>query len=204
MKKQMLMIVIFVVASFGVKTQAQDANPGGPYLEPNIYYQVGQAYFSSPSNIISYNGKLEGFGVGTKAGFHVWEIGFAGLDVMYMLPRFTDTEGRYSTNTRTWLVGFMAGAQMPIVGFRVWAGFLPFGQTDQDRDRGYEIKLSNPNLFKLGAGFAIMPFSINLEYLWGTYGKTEVTNNNATVTAIDGVSARTEGFLLGVSFPLSL
>jgi len=191
-----------LITIFSLNGMAQDGV--GPYVEPTLFYETGTSQFSSDSGIINFDGKLEGFGVGVKGGLHVWEIGFAGLDFMYSQPKFTESQGRFSSNTKSWLLGVLAGAQMPVAGLRVWAGYSPLGNMDQDRDRGLQMKFSNPSIFKLGAGIHVSMVSINLEYLWGSYGKSDITNDNSTYATFANASAKRNTFLLGVSFPINL
>ncbi len=206
-----IFVTLFAIASLaGNYAIAQDeggsssGSNGGLFLEPSIYVESGTGQFTSSTGIINFDGKLEGYGVGVKGGVHFADIWFGGLDIMYSMPKFTESNGRFSSNTKNILVGVVTGVQMPIVGLRVWGGFIPYGTLDQDKDRGLQMKFSNPSLFKLGAGMHVSMLSINLEYMWGKYGKSEITNDGSNFATFADAEAKQNVFMLGVSFPLML
>lgn len=172
------------------------------FLEPNVTYETGKANFESNSGIINFSGDLKGLGVGLRAGTHMGDVIFLGLDAHYSEPEYSSSN--YSTKTRSLLGGVTVGAQTPYAGIRVWGTYYPLGTLDQDRTQGLQMKFSEPQIYKLGAGVRISSFSVNLEYLNGDYKKSEIQNDASTFAAFDRASAKRESWLLGVSFPFAL
>ncbi len=54
---------------------------------------------------------------------------------------------------------------MPIVGLRLWGGYIFDGQIDPKASGAYDVKFTGANGYKLGAGFKILVVSLNAEYM---------------------------------------
>lgn len=172
------------------------------FVEPYATYEQGKADFESSSGIVSFTGDMKGLGIGARVGGHIGDIVFLALDAQYAEPEFTSTN--YTTKTRSMLAGVTLGAQTPVVGLRVWGSYLPVGTLDQDRAQGLQMKFSEPEMIKLGVGFRVGVFSVNLERLSGRYKKSEVVNDSSVFAAFTNADAKRESYQLGVSFPFAL
>lgn len=187
-----------LVAALGISSAAN----AQLFVEPGITLEQGNARFNEGSGIIGFSGDLKGLGVSLKVGGHINDIFFLSVDAMYSQPDFSSTY--YSTKTRSMLAGLTAGLQTPYEGVRVWASYLPLGNFDQDSSQGLQMKFSEPQIWKIGAGLRVSTVSLNLEYFTGRYNMSSVQNNGSTFAQFNHADAKRETWMLGVSFPYAL
>lgn len=159
MKKLTLALAFFATA-FVTTAHAED---GGLFVEPALTYESGD------NNIVwtgttSSTGTTKGAGFDLKLGGHVADILFLALDGSYSKPTFTNSSVDYSAAADESLFGVVLGAQMPIVGLRLWGGYIFDGTLDPAASNGYDAKFSRAQGYKLGAGFRVLLVSLNIEY----------------------------------------
>lgn len=206
MKKYILSLVTaMVVVPASQVAFAQDSSRGGLFLEPSLIYEQGKGEIDFKS-IAQPDGDLKGWGLGLRFGGHVSDILFLALDTMYNEPEFTDENGDFDYDLKSWLAGITLGAQTPVAGLRVWGSYIPFGEIELD-GRGSNdsnIKYKDPQMWKVGAGLRVSIVSINLEYLRGDYKKLEVENAGSLLSGDYDGDATRESWFASVSFPLAL
>ena len=83
--KSLFLILSFVLLIIG---SAQAASVGGVFVEPMITYERGTGDVDFPSPTNSSSTDVDGFVVGARLGFHVFDIVFMGLDGRYAMPQF--------------------------------------------------------------------------------------------------------------------
>jgi hypothetical protein len=177
----------------------------GLFLEPAVTYETGKGTIDFKS-VAQPDGNLKGVGLGLRVGGHINDILFLALDTSYSKPKFTDENGNFNYDLKSWLAGVTLGAQTPVVGLRVWGSYLPFGEITLS-GRGSNdtnIKYKDPKIWKVGAGFRISAISLNLEYLHGDYTKLQVENAGTLLTGDYNGDATRKSWIASVSFPLAL
>lgn len=207
MKKLLITSTLLLsVTVLAPKAFAQDggADSGGLFLEPAITYESGKGEMDFGS-AGKPDGDLKGAGLGLRFGGHVSDIFFLALDANYSEPEFSDENGDFDFDLKSWTAGVTVGLQTPVVGLRVWGGYIPFGEIELD-GRGSNqsnVTYKDPDMWKLGAGFRVGIVSLNLEYLTGTYGKLNV-RNAGLITGTYDQEANRDSWIASVSFPLAL
>lgn len=197
--------VAFMPAVFAQEGDTSSVDSGGLFLEPSLIYEQGKGEIDFKS-IAQPDGDLKGWGLGLRFGGHVSDTLFLAVDTMYSEPEFTDENGNFDYDLKSWLAGITLGLQTPVAGLRVWGSYIPFGEIKLD-GRGSNdsnIKYKEPQMWKVGAGFRVSVVSINLEYLSGDYTKLEVENAGSLLTGDYKGDATRESWLASVSFPLAL
>lgn len=201
--KKILSIVGLTLLTSG----AFAADKGGLFIEPMITYEQGDGKINYPDPINSSDTDVNGFGVGTRLGFHLYESFFLGVDGRYSMPTFKDSSLDQNTDAKAWNYGPVAGVQMPtLLGLRVWGGYIIDGELDPDKDKNVNQKFTQANGYRLGAGIKIGFASLNLEYQQLTYDRTKVSevgvfNTNQT---FKNVELDNDTWIVSVSFPISL
>jgi hypothetical protein len=205
MKKLMSFITVLLTLSAAPTLFAQDSSKGGLFLEPSLKYEQGKGQIDFKS-IAQPDGDLKGWGLGLRAGGHVSDILFLALDASYSQPKFTDENGNFDYDLKSWLLGVTLGAQTPVVGLRVWGSYLPLGEITMD-GRGSNdtnIAYKDPKIWKVGAGFRVSMVSLNLEYMRGDYTKLAVKNAGSLLSGDYNGDATRQSWIASVSFPLAL
>lgn len=202
MKNIFLSTLAFFALAFTTNASAQDS--GGLFLEPAVTYEQGRGEMDL-GIAGKPDGDLEGLGVGLRFGGHVSDILFLALDANYSEPEFTDENGDFDYDLKSWTAGVTLGLQTPLAGLRVWGGYIPFGEIELDGRGSNQSNLTykDPDMWKLGAGFRVGIVSLNLEYLTGTYEKLNV-RNAGPITGTYSEKADRDSWIASVSFPLAL
>lgn len=206
MKKPISIVTLLVMLLFVPKVFAQESDlRGGLFLEPSLNYEQGKGKIDFKS-IAQPSGDLKGWGLGLRFGGHVSDMLFLALDGSYSQPKFTDENGNFDYDLKSWLLGVTLGAQTPVVGLRVWGSYLPLGEITLD-GRGSNdtnIVYKKPQIWKVGAGFRVYMVSLNLEYMTGEYHTLEVKNAGTLLSGDYNGNANRNSWLASVSFPLAL
>jgi hypothetical protein len=196
--KKVLLCLFTSLATIGACPKLSYAQMG-LFVEPGIQYETGNSELAWPSPYDSADGRVKGFGVGLKAGAHLLEVLFAGLDVTASRPRYRD--GNIEVYSNSYTAGAVLGAQMPIVGLRVWGEYIFASMLEPDLKNDFDLKFKDGTGYKVGAGFKLFMVSLNLEYQMITYKGVAITTPIPTSTKAD-LDRKT--FIAGVSFPLAL
>ncbi len=202
--KKICWIIFFVFNAFGV---AKAQSVGGVFVEPMITLEKGNGEVDFPSPFNSSTTNIDGFGVGTRLGFHVFESIFLGVDGRYAMPEFKDSSLGQKIRARSWNYGPVLGLQMPTsLALRIWAGYIFDGQLDPDKDENVDEKFTDATGYRIGAGIKFSLISLNLEFQSLNYDKTEISeigifNPGYSTSNID---LNTSSWILSVSMPISL
>lgn len=201
MKKIFIKISFCIAMFLAPKVFAQS----GFFLEPMITYQDLKADIEYPNTFLSdSSGKIKGAGLGLRFGGHIIDTFFLAADIRYSEPTYEDSN--FSANAKATNYGLTLGMQMPIAGLRIWATYVADGMLDPKEDRGVDLKFTQAQGHRLGAGLHIAMFSVNLEYQNLKYDSTELEKigSFANVNAQDNISLTESGLVASVSFPISL
>ncbi len=203
MKKKMTVATLMSGLSlFAAGPMASANESGGLFVEPAVIYQNTDNTLSAPI-AGSSDGTSSGLGIGARIGLHASEVFFLAADIRYARPEFKNDFLSYQADGSAYSVGPTVGAQMPVVGLRVWGTYVATGEFNPDASNGVDYKFSDLTGYRAGAGFRIMAASVNLEYQELTYNKTDVSAIGGTASS-DDVDLKDKGFSLSASFPIEL
>lgn len=180
----------------------------GLALEPMLIYTSEDIRIkTSQIPVISddTSGTARGGGVGLKIGGHVAEILTLGADARYSRNELTDSSyGDAKADKYT--VGPTIGLQMPVAGLRLSATGILLGAYDlESGNSGFDVRFRDPLGYRVGAGFHVGAFSVNVEYENVTYDETKIQSVGGIDTdANSGVDFDTEGYQASISFPMEL
>lgn len=184
----------------------ESRSPGSLYIEPYAFYKHSDTTAAYPSPFGSSEGSAHGYGVGARAGVHVYSILFAGLDGRGSMIQFKDGRTGYNAKGMAGNWGPFVGVQMPIVGLRVWAGYVFRGAIDPEQSGILDVAFGDGRGWRVGAGFRVLMVSVNLEYEDINYGRTtfQKVGPFAPGTTFDSVQLRDKAVTASVSFPIEL
>ncbi len=205
MKKHLTLGLLAATSMIPFTAQAE--NKGGLFVEPMLTYEQSDTELDYPSPLGKSEGDLEGFGVGARLGFHVYEALFIAADARYTMPDFNDDDNDYKADGKAYNYGATVGLQVPSdIGLRVWGTAVLGGQMDPDKNNGADLKFEDASGYRLGAGILLGTVSLNLEYQDISYGKSKVESLGSFDSNIesDDIDATTTGYVASVSFPFSL
>jgi hypothetical protein len=196
-----LVIAIFAT---GINVNAQ--SDVGLFLEPAITYEIGNTDANYPSPLSNSSGTSEGFGLGARIGMHVYESFFVGIDGRYSMPNFKDSSVNYDAKSASTNYGPVIGMHMPDMGLRLWGTYIFDGDLNPDRSGSFDVKVQSAEGFRVGAGFRMEAFSLNIEY-------QELSYDDATLeqlgpfspgASLNGVQLDNKSWIASVSFPIEL
>lgn len=199
---QAVLAMIFAL----VFAQHSNAEGNGLFLEPSVTYERATTATDFPAPLSPSSGSLEGLGLGVKVGLHLSEIVFAGLDVRYGMPQYKDSSVTYDAKSVSTSWGAVVGAQMPIVGLRLWGGYILGGELNPEASGSFDVAFRKASGYRLGAGFRVTAVSLNLEYQDLQYGETvlEQLGPFTVGSVLSSVNPQTKSWIASVSFPLEL
>jgi hypothetical protein len=207
-KKIRSLIMIAMIPAIGFAQSDSDASghsKGGLFVEPAITYEIGDAAVNYPSPVSSSTGSTAGLGIGGRLGFHLSEAFFIGADGRYSMPQFKDSTADYDAASVSSTWGPVIGVQMPNIGVRVWGTYIMGGELDPDQSGGLDVKFKDAVGYRIGVGFHVSVFSLNLEYQQLTYGSTDLEKIGPfTSGSFDNVELDNDAWILSASFPLAL
>jgi len=197
-------VTLFALSSPNTSKAADGAM--GLFVEPMVTFELGNSSVNYPSPLSSSTGTIEGLGIGARAGVHLLEVLFVGLDGRYAMPRFRDSTASYDTRATSANWGPVVGAQMPIVGLRVWGSYIVGGEMNPEESGSLDVKFQKGTGYRVGAGFRIMFVSLNLEYQQLKYGQTtlERVGPFSGASALDNVQLDNKSWIASVSMPFEL
>lgn len=203
MSKHTLYAIAFgFLILFTANTAAAD--PIGLFVEPGVTYEAGSTSVNYSSPLSDSSGTANGLGLSARLGVHFLDVVFAGLDGRYSMPRFKDPS--YNANATAYNWGPVVGIQTPVVGLRVWAGYIWGGEFNPEASGNLDVKFSGASGYRIGAGFRVAVVSLNLEYQQIKYDRTtlEQLGPFSASTSTSDVSLHDNAWILGVSFPIDL
>lgn len=189
-------------------TQVEAAeNKGGLFVEPMLTYERGEGEINYPSPINSSDTDINGFGVGARIGFHIFESVFVAADGRYSMPQYEDTSLDQKADAKAYNYGPVLGIQMPWdIGLRLWGGYVMGGEMDPEKDKNVDLKFKDARGYRLGGGVKLGIASLNLEYQDLTYDKTEIEDVAGVFSGgnTNKVELDNQSWILSVSFPISI
>ena len=190
----------------GFNQTAQAELSFGPFVEPSVTYERGDTGVNYPSPFSNRNGELEGFGVGARAGAHVGEIFFVGIDGRYSMPTYKDPAANYDETAKAINWGPVVGVQMPEYGLRVWGTYIAGGELDPDSGSSFDVKFKGAEGYRVGAGVRVKITSLNLEYQKIDYDEAVLESSGAFAagTSLRGTELKNDSWVLSVSFPIEI
>lgn len=196
---------ILPLALLSLTSVAYAADSAGLFVEPMLTYEKGESDVDYPAPFGGSDGKVDGFGVGARLGFHVMESLFIGADGRYSKPEFDNDDPDFKTDATAYNYGPVVGVQMPtLLGLRVWGSYILGGEMDLEKKNDVDLKLKDASGYRVGAGVKIGPASLNLEYQQISYDKTELEDAGIFSGSTNNVDAEIQSYIVSVSFPLSL
>lgn len=208
MRKIILVTSIVAISSTSAFAQSDAAKKGsGFFVEPMVTYEKGTGDIKFPDPFGKADTKLEGFGVGARLGFHIYDSIFIGADGRYSMPRYNDDSLSQKVNATSWNYGPFVGIQTPTaIGLRVWGGYIMDGQLDPDKDKNVNLRFSQGKGYRVGAGIRLGITSVNLEFQDITYDKTKVEEVGIFNTGYSSkdFDHQNTSWVVSVSFPFSL
>lgn len=180
------------------------ASSGGLFLEPSITYERGDSSINLPSPVDDTSGKIEGFGAGLRLGFHIHEAIFLGLDGRYSLPTFKDSGLDQNVRARSYNYGPVIGIQTPTdIGLRVWGSYILGAEMDPNKDKDVDEKFKKGKGYRIGSGIKLGDASLNLEYQYINYNKTEIQEASVFTGDTSDVKMKNHSWIVSVSFPVT-
>ena len=188
------------------ETHSEDkVDKGGLFVEPFLTYERGEVVVDYPAPFSSSNEDVEGFGIGARFGFHVHEIIFLALDARYSMPSYDSSMLGGDSNSKSYNLGATIGVQTPVAGLRVWGTYIAAGELDPESISNVDIKFSNLQGYRIGAGIYVSKISLNLEYQNAEYDKSTVQSiGPITGGDLGNIDAELETWIVSVSFPIAL
>ena len=179
---------------------------GGVFLEPLITYESGQSEVNYPSPFSNSTGDVVGFGLGARVGLHVSEILLLGLDARYAQPQFKDSSVQYDAKATSMNLGPVLVLQMPDIGFRFWGAYILSSELNPKQSGSLDVKFKDGTGYRLGTGFHVGSFSLNLEYQEIKYNEAtlEQIGPFASSSVFDSVDLKYNSWIASVSFPVEL
>lgn len=196
------------VSSTSNESRSPSRTEGGLFLEPMLLTtQQDTSIKTSQLPVITddTSGTSKGFGVGLRFGGHVSEVLLLGVDARYSKLQMNDSfYNRADTNEYN--VAPFIGLQTPYFGVRLLAGYVVAGENNPDPGvQGLDLKFTEANGWRVGAGIHIAAVSLNLEYQDLTYNATKIESlgslNANNTTSVD---TSNRGYTVSVSFPVEL
>lgn len=207
-------LLLFSSPIFAQQTESRTSadeyrHHAGLFIEPIAQYtQVDSEIKTSQLPIIrnDTSGAVEGAGLGLRLGAHAFDILFLGADGRYSKLKFKDSAYGDVDEGSAYNYGPTIGLQTPLFGIRVWGTYVMGGEFDPGAGANrVDVKFQDARGSRVGAGIRVAMLSVNLEYEDLKYDKTNVESvGNLNVDSVSDVDFGSKGYLLSLSFPLSL
>lgn len=191
---------IFLLAGF----QSRANETVGLFVEPGITIESGTSAIDYPTPFSNSSGTLKGLGLLGRFGVHASEAIFVAADLRYSMPNFRDSTNNFEAAAEAYNYGISAGLQMPDIGLRIWGGYIIGGMANPGESKGVDVKFEDGTGYRVGAGFRIAMFSVNLEYQAMKYAKTIFEKIGPITGSSDNLRYSNDSFILSGSFPLEL
>lgn len=198
--KKYLTLISFV-SVFGLSSAAFAES--GFFAEPMLTYQNQEVDITYPNTFLNdSSGESKGAGLGLRLGGHVLDTLFLAADLRYAEPKYKDSN--FSADAKASNYGVTLGMQMPIVGLRIWGTYVIDGMLDPKEANNVDLKFKEAKGHRVGAGFHVAMFSVNLEYQNLKYDATELEKLGPfTNIDADNIRLKESGMIASVSFPIS-
>jgi hypothetical protein len=163
----------------------------GFYFEPGVFYESGKGTVDLDDS----EATTKGLGVDLKLGMHfVDRMLFVALDGTYSKPKFEHDNTSYSADATSSTYGAVIGVQTPLLGLRLWAGYVFGGTLDPEESGLFDVKFDEASGPKMGVGIKIVFVAINVEYMdlkykkgtgnWGSFPSLDDFGNKVTMVSV--------------------
>ena len=205
-KTNLAVIVFGIIGFFASPSAKGEGGLVGLFVEPALTYELGSTSINYPAPFSNSTGSAQGFGLGARLGIHLAEIFFVGLDARYSMPTFKDSSVAYEAKSVSTNWGPVVGAQMPIVGLRVWGSYILGSELNPEKSGTFDIKFQSGTGYRVGAGMRVTLVSLNLEYQQIRYGQAglEQIGPFSSDSTFSNVNLESKTWIASVSFPLEL
>jgi hypothetical protein len=192
--------------------ETEEAKPkvsrGGLFIEPILSVSREDSTIKTgqlPIVTDDTSGTMEGFGVGLRAGVHVFEALAVGADARYSRMRFNDSFYE-SADGDMYNIGPSLVLQTPVFGIRVFGTYIMAGQFNPGSGvQGLDTKFTDAGGYRLGAGLHFAALSLNVEYQDLTFDNTDIESfGSLGVSGASNVDFSSQGYALSLSFPVEL
>ncbi|MGZ3771339.1 MAG: outer membrane beta-barrel protein [Bdellovibrio sp.] len=180
-----------------------NSSHAGFYIEPGLVYESGDNKLTWPAPLAESTGTTKGMGVNLKLGFHAASVFFMALDGTYTQPRFKQSVNNYEADAKSTLYGLTLGAQMPVIGIRLWAGYIFGGDLDPEESNGVDLKFQEAKGPKVGVGIRLFMLSLNVEYADLEYNKSILEKAGPITGTLDN-KLKNKIVFASFSMPLTL
>ena len=174
------------------QSQAVAADDGGLFLEPGVTYQ-----FNTDDQQ-----DLRGLGLMFRLGYHIDELIFLGADARYSFLEYGNDTANFESDATSYNLAPVVGIQMRDIGLRAWGSWVVLGNLDPDSSNGTDVNFEEAQGFRIGGGYHIYSFSVNLEYERINYNDT--TFNSNIITNPDAYDLESEAWIISVSAPIEI
>jgi len=122
------------------------------------------------------------------------------------MPKFKDSSVNYDAKSISTNWGPVLGIQMPALGLRVWGTYVVDGELNPEQSGSFDLKFTEAKGYRIGTGFRILAFSLNLEYQDLKYGQTtfEQIGPFSPGTSLNSVDLENKTWLVSASFPIEM
>lgn len=178
----------------------------GLFVEPIFTYERGESDTNYPSPFGSNDGSNNGFGVGGRAGIHLYDALFVGLDGRFSMPHYLDSSVSYDAYSTSMNWGPVVGLQIPNWGMRVWGSLIVGGELDPKESSNLDLKFKETSGFRFGTGFRINSISLNLEYQELKYKETilEKIGPFASGSNLENVDFKNNSWVASISMSIDM
>ena len=185
------------------QTEPSYRERAGLFVEPAVKYESLSTTVEYPAPFRESDQTLQGPGVSARIGGHVGDVVFLALEGNYSRLSSTESGTNYAADGAAYSWGPVLGVQTPWAGIRVWGTYLADGQYDPASNNNVDLKFTDLRGYRVGLGLRVAVVGISLEYQNAAYNTTEVSSPLFD-TVTNSVNARTDGWIAGVNFPISL
>lgn len=203
--KKILFLSLVLFTSIARADEAESTNhPIGLFVEPGVTYEFSSgSTIEYPGPFTTSDASIYGLGLMARVGFHVYDALFLAADFRYARPNFKDTTHKLEATADAYNLAIVAGAQMPLVGLRVFASYIFAGGMNPGvYSNSLDVNYTGASGYRVGAGMHVLMVSVNLEYQHIIY---DTTIESLGPFAVNSVYAndklRNGSLILSASFP---
>lgn len=177
----------------------------GLFLEPALTFEIGRMNLTYLPPYSNSRDETYGVGLGGRLGFHAYDTFFLALDGRYSRLNYDSSTLAGEGSANSYNLGLTLGGQTPLAGLRLWATYLFTGILNPSTIKEVDLKFKGLNGVRLGGGFYVAMFSVNLEYQYAKYSSTVIENSGAILPGQQNTMKGTQhSYILSASFPISL
>ena len=211
--KNVFLITLLLLSSITIAHAEENSDSSssnhaiGLFVEPGVTYEFSSgSTIEYPGPFVTSDGSVYGLGILARVGVHVYDSLFLAADFRYSRPTFADSTHNLSSTADSYNMAIVAGAQIPIVGLRVFGSYVFAGGVNPGVfSNGLDVNYTGASGYRMGVGLHVLMISVNLEYQHIIYDTTIESLGPFTVNSVfANDKLRNSSFILSASFPLDL